>query len=165
MLRHRLLAAGALAALALPLLGVLGGSTSLIHVAKCHPSLNRSTTYATGYYPTRPYYWNNVYGRRYYQPPVTTTNPTLSIDYTNTAPKTATQVEFGLVARGTLIAEVRDAGTFSTGALIQHQFGLSHNVFPIGTGLPQCVPLKVQYADGTSWRNPHLPALRHSAGM
>ena len=56
-------------------------------------------------------------------------------------------IEFGLVARGTLIAEVRDVGKFSPNIEIKHSFGLSPNVFPIGTGLPQCVALRVTYAN------------------
>lgn len=165
MLRQRFFSVGAFAVLAISLLGISGGSKSLIHVTKCDPSRNRTTTYVPGFYPTRPYYWYNAYGYRYYQPPVTTSNPTLLIDYTNISPKTMREVEFGLVARGTLIAEVKDVGTFSNGALIQHQFGLSPNVFPIGTGLPQCVPLKIKFADGTNWKNPHLPALKKTANM
>ena len=56
------------------------------------------------------------------------------------------------------MAEVRDVGTFSPGAEIKHKFGISTNVFPLQTGLPQCVPLGIQFEDGTKWRNPALPA-------
>jgi len=66
-------------------------------------------------------------------------------------------IEFGLVANGVLRAEVRDVGTFSPGAEIKHSFGISANVFPIQTGLPQCIPLRITFADGSKWRNPALP--------
>lgn len=112
--------------------------------------------YPVGYVGPGPY-WGDVYGARYYQPPVTTTNPELAIHYKNISPKTMHQIEFGLVANGILKAEVRDVGTFSSGVHIKHRFGISANVFPIGTGLPQCVPLRITFADGTTWRNPALP--------
>ncbi len=67
------------------------------------------------------------------------------------------EIQFGLIANGILRAEVRDVGTFSPGAEIKHSFGISANVFPIQTGLPQCIPLHIQFADGAKWRNPHLP--------
>jgi hypothetical protein len=56
-----------------------------------------------------------------------------------------------------LVAEVRDVGTFSHGAEIKHTFGLSPNVFPISTGLPECVPLRITYENGKVWHNPRLP--------
>jgi hypothetical protein len=56
------------------------------------------------------------------------------------------------VARGQLIAEVRDVGRFSQGASIKHGFGLDPNVFPTGSALHQCVPLRVTYHNGTVGR-------------
>jgi hypothetical protein len=101
--------------------------------------------------------WPDVYGGSFYQPPVTTTKPELGIDYVNIAHKTMHMIEFGLIANGILRAEVRDVGTFSPGAEIKHSFGISANVFPIQTGLPQCIPLHIEFADGSKWRNPKLP--------
>ena len=101
--------------------------------------------------------WPDVYGASFYQPPVTTANPQLGIDYVNVAHKTMHMIEFGLIANGILRAEVRDVGTFSPGAEIKHSFGISANVFPIQTGLPQCVPLHITFEDGSKWRNPKLP--------
>lgn len=136
-------------------------ASSLINVSDCNPKLNVSQSGGfVGYAPAGYYgrgYWGDAYGARYYQPPVTTTNPQLAIHYKNISPKTMQSVEFGLIANGMLKAEVRDVGTFTTGAEIKHKFGLSPNVFPIGTGLPQCVPLRITFADGTKWRNPRLP--------
>ncbi len=73
-----------------------------------------------------------------------------------------TEIEFGLVANGRLVAEVRDVGTFSPGAEIKHKFGLNPNVFPLQTSFAKCVPLHIKFADGTKWRNPNLPALQRS---
>ncbi|MBC5799247.1 MAG: hypothetical protein GIX03_11020 [Candidatus Eremiobacteraeota bacterium] len=141
-----------------------------IRVEKCDPRAGFRAAvypagYVRGYYPGYPYYWVDPYGFRYYQPaPIAPAPaaPTLGIDYVNTSPQTAKAVDFGLIARGHVIAEVRDVGTFTTGARIQHEFGLSPNAFPIGTGLPQCVPLLVEYQDGKVWKNPRRPRAAES---
>ena len=139
--------------------------THPVKVTTCNPKLNyvEYPGYVPAFYPGGPWYWNDVYGSRYYQPREATTNPTLGIDYVNVTQQTMKQIEFGLLARGTLIAEVRDVGTFSPNVEIKHQFGLNPNVFPIGTGLPKCVPLRITFEDGTVWKNPHLPAIQRSA--
>lgn len=133
----------------------------LIKVSNCEPKLNlkQSGRYSRYYVPVVwRGAWVDPYGRRYYEPPVSTTNPELGIHYTNISDKPMRSIEFGLVAKGNLVAEVRDVGTFSPGAEIKHRFGISENVFPIGTGLPQCVPLRIAFADGTTWTNPSLPS-------
>jgi hypothetical protein len=137
-----------------------------VNVTTCNPSRNVMVSggWVPGYYPRNPYYYSTVYGYRYYQPPVRTSNPTLAIDYTNMTAKPMSEIEFGLVANGNLVAEVKDVGTFSPGVEIKHEFGLSPNVFPLQTSLARCVPLKIRFADGTKWRNPRLPALRHKLG-
>ena len=81
----------------------------------------------------------------------------LAITYANQAAKPATEVDFGLVARGSLIAVVNDAGTFSPNVAIAHEFSVSPEIFPIGTSLPYCAVMRVKYADGTEWRNPSPP--------
>jgi hypothetical protein len=136
-----------------------------VKVSACDPELNQRVThigYFPGYYPAAPFYWNDVYGYRYYQPPMAANNPQLSIDYANVTRSVITKMEFGLLANGRLVAEVRDVGTFSPNAEIKHTFGISQNVFPLQTGMPRCVPLKATFADGSVWRNPHLPALRRT---
>jgi len=133
-----------------------------VRVTTCDPQLNETLNYPPAFYPVSPFYWNDPWGYRYYQPPYRSSNPTLSIEYTNTTEKVMNTIEFGLIANGHLVAEVRDVGTFSPGAPIKHAFGISRNVFPLQTGLPHCVPLWIKFADGTAWRNPHLPALRRS---
>jgi hypothetical protein len=137
-----------------------------ITVNSCNPQRNVHMTagYVPAYYPVGmgPYWgWPSVYGPSYYQYPVAG-NPTLGIDYVNATSVVMKDIEFGLVANGQLVAEVRDVGTFSPGIEIKHEFGLNRNVFPLQTGLPRCVPLKITFADGTKWKNPHLPALRRS---
>lgn len=138
----------------------------VIRVNGCNP---QRTGYAApgfvpAYYPfgAGPYWgWPSVYGPTYYAYPMAH-NGTLGIDYVNVTGKVAKTIEFGLVVRGDLVAEVRDVGTFSPGAEIKHEFGLNPNVFPLQTSFARCVPLKVTFADGTRWKNPHLPALRRS---
>jgi len=134
-----------------------------INVSRCDPESGAAPPgFVSAYYPPGPFYYRDVYGYRYYQRAVVAPNPTLSIDYTNVSSRSATSVEFGLVARGDLVAEVKDVGTFTPNAEIKHRFGLNPNVFPLGTGLSRCVPLRVTFANGTRWMNPHLPALRRS---
>ncbi len=134
-----------------------------VKVSACNP---RANTYAygpgwvPGYYPAGPYFWYDPWGYRYAQPAYVQSNPTLGIDYVNQTQKVMKQIEFGLIANHHLVAEVKDVGTFSPGAEIKHEFGLSPNVFPLQTGLPHCVPLRITFADGTKWRNPRLPSAR-----
>jgi hypothetical protein len=146
---------------------VVHGS-QLIKVQDCNPKLNVSQSGGfVGYAPGWGYrggYYGDVYGARYYQPAVTTTDPQLGIHYTNISSRPMTSIEFGLIANGHLVAEVRDVGTFSPGAEIKHKFGISPNVFPLQTGLPQCVPLRITFADGTKWRNPRLPPKNQGIG-
>ncbi|HZY97331.1 MAG TPA: hypothetical protein VFE35_09530 [Candidatus Cybelea sp.] len=137
-----------------------------IKVMTCNPQRNTyvATGFAPAYYPVGmgPYWgWPSVYGPTYYQYPVQG-KPTLSIDYTNVTSEVMKDIEFGLVVHGNLVAEVRDVGTFSPGAEIKHEFGISPNVFPIQTSFARCVALKITFADGSKWKNPHLPALRRS---
>jgi hypothetical protein len=144
-----------------------GMATSASHplkVSKCSPQMNTNNYvgYAAGYYPAAgPYGWYDVYGYRYIQP-VNTGSAHLGIDYTNVTDKVMSSIEFGLIARGALVAEAKDVGTFSPGVEIKHEFGLNPNVFPLGTALPACVPLRIKFQDGTTWKNPHLPALERS---
>lgn len=140
-----------------------------IKVNGCNPERNVSYNYA-GYTPAYwpgPYYrgywgWPSVYGPTYYQAPVAN-NPTLGVDYVNVTNVVMKQIEFGLIVRGALVAEVKDEGTFSPGAEIKHKFGLNPNVFPIQTSYAKCVPLKITFEDGSHWKNPHLP--RYKATM
>lgn len=136
-----------------------------IRVNGCNPQ--RNAVYGPGwrpaYYPYgAPYWgWASVYGPTYYQYPVAH-NATLGIDYMNVTSRVMKTIEFGLIARGQLVAEVRDVGTFSPGAEIKHEFGLNPNVFPLQTSFARCIPLRITFADGTRWRNPRLPALQRS---
>ncbi|MBV8081498.1 MAG: hypothetical protein JOY86_00785 [Candidatus Eremiobacteraeota bacterium] len=136
---------------------------SLIQVSACHAALNVSQSGGGWYgYPGYSYGWRGGYygdpwGVNYYQPSITTTSPQLGIDYMNISPKVMTEIQFGLVANGILKAEVKDVGKFSPNAEIKHKFGIPASTFPISTGLPQCVPLHIMFADGTKWRNPNLP--------
>jgi hypothetical protein len=139
----------------------------VVRVNRCDPqrTVSTSTTYAgysRAYYPGRAYVWNDPYGHRYNQAAIVSTNGTLYLDYMNVTHEVMKTIEFGLVANGHLVAQVRDVGTFSPGAEIKHQFGLNENVFPLQTALARCVALRITYAGGASWRNPHLPAIQHA---
>jgi hypothetical protein len=161
--------ATASATLALPLPSLAVTHVTMSHpirVNTCNPQRNvyRNTGFVPAYYPVGvgPYWgWPSVYGPMYYSYPVQG-HPTLSIDYVNVTNVVMTQIEFGLIVHGNLVAEVKDVGTFSPGAEIKHQFGISPNVFPIQTSFAECAPLKITFADGAKWKNPHLPALRRS---
>ena len=142
--RVSLLAMLALVAIVIPV-GAAQTMTGHIQVNECVPEQG---------VPSQS--WVGPYGRMYSQ---TGTPSTLTIHYINEAPKPASTIEFGLVANNRLIAEVRDKGTFSTGAKIKHVFGISPNVFPIGTAFTFCVPLRVKYADGSVWTNPNPPSM------
>lgn len=139
-----------------------------IKVNGCNPERNVTYNwagYTPAYWPAAgPYYrgywgWPSVYGPTYYQAPVEG-SPTLGIDYVNVTNVVMKQIEFGLIVRGSLVAEVKDEGTFSPGAEIKHKFGLSKNVFPLQTSYAKCVPLKITFEDGSHWKNPHLPAYK-----
>ncbi len=138
-----------------------------VDVTACSPSRNVAYFgggWGPGFYPRSAYWWPSVYGYRYYQPPMRSSDPTLAIDYSNNTQQVMKSIEFGLVANGNLVAEVKDVGTFSPGVDIKHEFGISSNVFPLSTGLPQCVPLHIVFADGATWTNRHLPALKRKLG-
>jgi hypothetical protein len=81
----------------------------------------------------------------------------LAISYKNQAGVAAKEVDFGLVARGSLIAIAKDLGTFSPGVDIDHEFVVSREIFPLGTTFPVCSVLRVRYADGSVWLNPSPP--------
>ena len=148
--------------------GAAPPSAAVLHINRCDPRLNPPPVagpyvgFAPGYYPAGRYYWNDAYGYRYNQAAMLPANGTLYLDFVNATHKVMSTIEFGLVANGRLVAEVRDVGKFSPNIEIKHEFGLSRNVFPIQTGLPQCPALRITFADGTKWVNPRLPRLEHA---
>ena len=146
--------------------------SGLVRVSTCRATLNVRSFYGggwtSGYYPPygyRHYWpWPSVYGWIYDEPPITSTNPELGIDYINVSDREMREIEFGLVAHGYLIAEVKDVGKFSPGAEIKHRFGLNDSIFPLPTSVTECVPLRITYMDGSTWTSPHLPMLKHPLG-
>ncbi len=134
-----------------------------IRIAECRPQAVGSAmwSYSDGFFPNYPYIWSDAFGGMFYRPPIRS-SPLLSIAYVNQTHRTMKKIEFGLLARGRLVAEVRDLGTFSPGAMIRHQFGLSRNVFPLGTSFSRCVPLRIAFKNGATWKNPHLRQLHRS---
>lgn len=121
---------------------------SRITVSQCYP--HRHTV--SGAHP-----WIDPYGN--YHGPLNFPyyEGFLAVTYVNNAAKPAKEIDFGLVARGSLIAITKDAGTFSSGAKIEHEFSVDPSIFPVGTMYPYCAVLRVQYADGSVWRNPNPP--------
>ncbi len=138
-------------------------------IGRCDARANVSTSYPAyvpGFYPyARPWFWGDPYGAGFYQPPVTSANPEMYVDFTNVTHQVIKTVVWGLVANGRLVAEAKDVGTFSPGAEIQHKYGISPNVFPLQTGLPQCVALAITFASGKHIVNPNLPAVRRQMYM
>lgn len=122
---------------------------SNITVEQCNP--HRHSAGSPGHTWIDPY--GNLHGRGNF--PYTV--GFLAVEYTNDARKTAREIDFGLVSRGSLIALAKDVGTFSRGVRINHEFSLDPEVFPIGTAFPFCAVMRVKYADGTEWRNPAPP--------
>jgi hypothetical protein len=174
-MRQRLVAAGAalgllsFAVTIVPASAITNGHTQRVRVNRCSPTRNVTTTavgpygYGPGFYPRGAYYWDDPFGYPYYQPPVAVNqSASLSIDYVNVTPVTMQTIEFGLVANGRLVAEVRDVGKFSPNIEIKHTFGLSPNVFPLSTALPQCIPLRITYEDQATWVNPELHRLQRA---
>jgi hypothetical protein len=138
---------------------------SFVRVSTCDPQQSIPPAYGAyspGFYPggfARPYYWRDPYGFNYLQYPPVSGNGTLQIDYTNIGTHVMTEIQFGLIARGHLVAEVRDVGKFSPHVEIKHSFGISRNVFPLQTSIVTCVPLHIVFENGTQWSNPHLPQI------
>src|SRR5665213_4054586 len=69
--------------------------------------------------------WIDPYGIWHSSNTFRLTDGFLAVDYTNEAAIAATEVDFGLVARGSLVAAARDVGTFSPGIAIRHEFAVS----------------------------------------
>ncbi len=97
-----------------------------------------------------------MYGHPFQQPHIGPKTPILAIDYTNATSKPMKSIDFGLVSSGKLLTEVRDVGSFSPGTEIKREFGVSEAA--LSATSPQCVPLRITYTDGTTWRNPKLPS-------
>jgi hypothetical protein len=98
-------------------------------------------------------YYINVFGANVSEPAVPSV---LMIDFQNVSPKPISAVEFGLVKDGKLITTVRDVGMFAPNAVIMHAYGTN---YALGDDVnASCVPLRVQYADGTTWMSSNMPA-------
>ncbi len=83
----------------------------------------------------------------------------LAIDYTNKSKTTLKTINFGLIVRGNLIAEIQDKGSALPGVDIERTLALDASLLPLPSNA-ECVPLEVTYDDGTQWANPQLQALR-----
>ncbi len=81
----------------------------------------------------------------------------LYISYVNDGARPLSEITFAFVVKGWMVAAAQDTGVFSNGALIEHSFPVSDQIFPLGTEFPHCVVLSVRYADGSVWTNPLPP--------
>jgi hypothetical protein len=81
----------------------------------------------------------------------------LMIAYANTSMNPISVIDFGLVRDGKLIAMVRDTGRFASQAQVMHAFIISDKTVPDNPASVSCVPLRIQYANGTSWMNQNVP--------
>jgi len=151
-------------ALAAPAAASQGSATHPpVKVLQCRAEHNPGsaggyTGYSPGYYPYygRGYYWRDPWAHSYYQAPISPSG-TLYIDYMNVTQEEIKIIDFGLIARSMMVAEVRDEGKFSPNVEIKKSYGVSPNIFPLGTASPACAPLFVQWANGQTWTNPNLP--------
>jgi hypothetical protein len=82
----------------------------------------------------------------------------LMIDYANTSMNPISVIDFGLVKDGKLITMVRDTGRFAPRAQVMHAFVISENAVPQDPMSVSCIPLRIQYANGTSWMNQDVNA-------
>jgi hypothetical protein len=121
---------------------------SKIFVTECNPHRHN---------PTQAHPWTDPYGVSHTQGNFPSWDAFLTISYQNQSPVTATEVAFGLVNRGSLVAVAKDIGEFSTDVSIDHEFVVSSEIFPLGNNPPYCVVLWVKYVDGSVWVNPHPP--------
>ena len=136
---------------------------ALVKIVRCDAQFNYGQSggpassyvgYSDGYYPNTPYYWDDPYGLAFYQPPASSPSR-LFLDFTNVSSKTMKSIVFGLVVADILIAEVRDQGTFEQNAEIKRRYGIRPPATP--TVKPQCVALKIEYADGSTWKLSPMP--------
>jgi hypothetical protein len=100
--------------------------------------------------------WIDPYGVWRY-PPYTfpSWDAFLGITYKNEAAITATEVDFGLVSRGYLVAVAKAVGTFASGVSIDREFVIAREILPVMRAY--CAVLQVKYADGSTWKNPAPP--------
>ena len=121
---------------------------SKILVSQCNP--HRHT-------PAQAHPWIDPYGLSHGESNFPSWDAFLTISYQNQASVAATEVGFGLVTRGSLVAVAKDRGSFSKDTKIDHEFVVTSEIFPLGTTPPYCSVLWVKYADGTMWVNPKPP--------
>ncbi|HLJ83516.1 MAG TPA: hypothetical protein VKT51_05025 [Candidatus Eremiobacteraceae bacterium] len=155
MLKRHIAAIGAAAIIPLAAIVAAAAQTELRQTPGSNITISTCDPHRHGAGVTHP--WIDPYGIRHYPGDFPSDEGFLAIDYQNTAKTAATEIDFGLVARGSLVATAKDVGTFSPAVKISHEFVISREVFPIGTEFPYCAVLRVKYSDGTEWRNPNPP--------
>ena len=78
----------------------------------------------------------------------------IAVSFTNLAPVTATSVSFNVLGFGKRVMDtITDAGTFTTGAMIRHEFPADEI-----DGQQTLEVQEVDFADGSVWTKPLPPA-------
>jgi hypothetical protein len=78
----------------------------------------------------------------------------IAVSFTNLAPATATNVSFNVLGFGKRVMDtISDAGTFTTGAVVQHEFPANEI-----DGQQTLEVEEVDFADGSVWTKPMPPA-------
>ena len=143
-------------ALVLSAMCISGSSAATMQTPHSHILVSSCTAHRH-YTITQAHPWIDPYGIWQSSSTFRLTDGFLAVGYANQATIAATEVDFGLVARGSLAATAKDVGTFSTGVTIRHEFVVSPEIFPLRTSFLACIVLRVKYADGSVWHNPEPP--------
>jgi hypothetical protein len=141
-MRLQTVALAALVLVPMPASAQVFQAASNIVLTECNPHLHT----AAEAHP-----WVDPYGNAHYNPtPFPSWDAFLMVGFTNQGTKAATEVDFGLVSSGSLVAVAKDVGTFAPGVAVEHEFAVSREIFPLGIGT-HCTVQRVKYADGSTW--------------
>src|SRR5215470_608911 len=98
--------------------------------------------------------WIDSWGNSYTEPG-TTNN--VDVDFINNGTQDAVAIEFVVLVKNTLVAEMRNSGKFSPGVVIKHNLGLDSAALKLRTF--RCIALRVTWADGSQWKSPELSTI------
>ena len=99
--------------------------------------------------------WIDSWGSSYTEPG---TGSNVDIDFVNNGSQDAVAIEFGVLVKNTLVAEMRNSGKFSPGVVIQHNLGLNAAA-ALKIKKFRCTALRVTWADGSQWTSPELSTI------
>jgi len=119
------------------------GATSPIRVVRCQ--INQPVASVT---------WIDSWGNSYTEPG---TGNNVDIDFINNGTQEAVAIDFGVLVKNTLVAQMRNSGKFSPGVLIKHNLGLDSAALKLKTF--RCLALRVTWADGSQWKSSELSSI------